>query len=187
MEKHQELLNAVEKITERLGIAEHSELAYFAANAEVWKRTFEPKTFTKATKHGSTLVEMREYYLNAIIANGTLERFVSSLGEADLARAEALRQEALAKEEEELAKLQAETTVLQDDDEDDEPIGPYDLSPEDRLNALYAAGIDNWEWYDESLSDLSDDASAEEVWNALEAGGVDNWEWYSQVDWAAYA
>lgn len=170
-----------------MGIAERSELVYFAANAEVWKRTFEPKTFTKATKHGSTLVEMREYYLNAIVANGALERFVSSLGEADFARAEALRQEELAKEEEELAKLQAEATVLQDDEENDELIGPYDLSPGDRLNALYAAGIDNWEWYDESLSGLSDDASAEEVWNALDAGGVDNWDGYGEVDWAAYA
>ena len=25
------------------------------------------------------------------------------------------------------------------------------------LNALYAGGVDNWDWYDESLSELEDE------------------------------
>lgn len=48
------------------------------------------------------------------------------------------------------------------------------------LSALYAAGVDNWDWYSESLSTLSDPDTATdlEILNALENGGVDNWEWY---------
>ena len=35
----------------------------------------------------------------------------------------------------------------------------YDKLIEDQLilQALYAGGVDNWEWYDESLSDLQED------------------------------
>jgi hypothetical protein len=30
------------------------------------------------------------------------------------------------------------------------------LRSEEILNALYNGGVDNWEWYDESLSELGD-------------------------------
>jgi hypothetical protein len=35
----------------------------------------------------------------------------------------------------------------------------YDKLIEDQLilQALYAGGVDNWEWYDESLRDLQED------------------------------
>lgn len=46
------------------------------------------------------------------------------------------------------------------------------------LSALYAAGVDNWEWYDESLSALPENASDEDILYALEVGGVDNWIGY---------
>lgn len=51
------------------------------------------------------------------------------------------------------------------------------------VQALEQAGVDNWEWYDESLSELSDEERKdnEAVYLALEAGGVDNWTWYGEA------
>lgn len=31
-----------------------------------------------------------------------------------------------------------------------------------KLNALERNGVDNWEWYDEAMSELDDDATAED-------------------------
>lgn len=51
-----------------------------------------------------------------------------------------------------------------------------------KANCLSAGGVDNWEWYSESLEDHlqgSPDTCSNEEWlNALENGGVDNWSWY---------
>lgn len=49
------------------------------------------------------------------------------------------------------------------------------------LRALETSGVDNWEWYDESLSELGDDPTDLEVLQALETGGVDNWTWYGEA------
>lgn len=54
------------------------------------------------------------------------------------------------------------------------------------MEALEQGGVDNWEWYGESLtnygykplSDKYEDAC--DLLNALEQGGVDNWEWYDE-------
>lgn len=51
---------------------------------------------------------------------------------------------------------------------------------------LVNGGVDNWEWYSESLSDAGYEPQTDEgedaiaFLNALEAGGVDNWDWYSE-------
>ena len=52
------------------------------------------------------------------------------------------------------------------------------LNDPEFLNSLSAAGIDNWDMYEESISDLADDASEDEILSALQAGGVDNWSGY---------
>lgn len=54
------------------------------------------------------------------------------------------------------------------------------------MEALEKGGVDNWEWYGESLtnygykplSDKYEDAS--DLLNALEQGGVEKWEWYGE-------
>jgi len=47
---------------------------------------------------------------------------------------------------------------------------------------LRAGGVDNWEWYGDSLEDYvrSDDEleDAESFLSSLASGGVDNWDWY---------
>lgn len=49
---------------------------------------------------------------------------------------------------------------------------------------LEQGGVDNWEWYGDSLehyvpsSDKYEDAQS--LLNSLELGGVDNWTWYSE-------
>lgn len=52
------------------------------------------------------------------------------------------------------------------------------MSDTHELDRLYAAGVDNWEGYDEALRTLPDDASDSDVLRALYAAGVDNWEGY---------
>lgn len=57
---------------------------------------------------------------------------------------------------------------------------------QDMLDSLYLdllsfGGVENWEWYSESLSDVPDDADNYTVIAALQAGGVDNWEWYDEA------
>lgn len=182
MEKHEALFDTVKKIVESLSIATDVELVYLAVSGEVWKRSFDPKGFAKATKLGSTLVEIRDHYVELIVSNGSLEKFVASLGDEDFARSETL----LAESKRTIQENPDESQAAPVEDDERNYVGPYDLSPSDRLNALYATGVDNWGWHDESLSELSDDASDEEVWSALEAGGVDNWEFYGEVDWSAY-
>lgn len=49
----------------------------------------------------------------------------------------------------------------------------------DFLLALNQAGVDNWEWYDECVGDLPDNASDEDFLRALDFGGVDNWEGFN--------
>ena len=46
------------------------------------------------------------------------------------------------------------------------------------LNALYSAGVDNWEWYDYTLSNMPENATDEEILNELINNGVDNWNGY---------
>lgn len=46
------------------------------------------------------------------------------------------------------------------------------------LDALYAAGVDNWDGYYDAIRDVDDVDDAEEVLSALRAAGVDNWEGY---------
>lgn len=36
------------------------------------------------------------------------------------------------------------------------------LESERILNALYAGGVDNWEWYDESLGNMNDDEDVDD-------------------------
>lgn len=53
-----------------------------------------------------------------------------------------------------------------------------------QANLLRSGGVDNWEWYSESLENHGYEPSsdeyedAEEFLNALRNGGVDNWQWY---------
>ena len=55
-----------------------------------------------------------------------------------------------------------------------------------RRELLVSGGVDNWEWYDDSLEDYgyveSDDVYEDTAsWlNALDLGGVDNWDWYGE-------
>jgi len=60
-----------------------------------------------------------------------------------------------------------------------------DLMAVAEVDLLLAAGVDNWEGYEDSLDsyeeadDIYEDASN---WlNALAAGGVDNWDGYDEV------
>lgn len=55
------------------------------------------------------------------------------------------------------------------------------LNDPEFLNSLKNAGVDNWEWYDESTGDLPDDATEDEILSALQAGGVDNWDGYDMA------
>lgn len=55
------------------------------------------------------------------------------------------------------------------------------LNDPEFLNSLTAAGVDNWDMYEESTSDLPEDATEDEILSALEAGGVDNWDGYDMA------
>lgn len=55
------------------------------------------------------------------------------------------------------------------------------LNDPEFLNSLNAAGVDNWDMYEESTSDLPEDATEDEILSALEAGGVDNWDGYDMA------
>lgn len=55
------------------------------------------------------------------------------------------------------------------------------LNDPEFLNSLSAAGVDNWDMYEESTSDLPEDATEDEILSALEAGGVDNWDGYDMA------
>lgn len=46
--------------------------------------------------------------------------------------------------------------------------------------ALEQAGVDNWQWYDESMGKLSEEERKDSkiVYDTLQAHGVDNWEFY---------
>lgn len=50
------------------------------------------------------------------------------------------------------------------------------------LYLLENGGVDNWDWYNESLSEanINSESSAAEIINALNNGGVDNWTWYGE-------
>lgn len=57
------------------------------------------------------------------------------------------------------------------------------------LRLLEAGGVDNWEWYHESLSNYRNAWAIEDEFSelnesqtlaALNFGGVDNWEWYDE-------
>ena len=56
----------------------------------------------------------------------------------------------------------------------------------EKLEALEVAGVNNWEWYSESITDYKkmneidkyQDLTDAELLQALEFGGVDNWEGY---------
>lgn len=52
----------------------------------------------------------------------------------------------------------------------------WDYSDEDVLEALEAAGVDNWEGYEYAMDGLTDDYTDSELIAALYAAGVDNWE-----------
>jgi len=53
-----------------------------------------------------------------------------------------------------------------------------------KVSLLLAGGVDNWEWYGDSLENYEESADPYEddanFLNALEIGGVDNWEWYGE-------
>jgi hypothetical protein len=51
------------------------------------------------------------------------------------------------------------------------------------LEALNMASVDNWDWYDESLAELSEAerTDATEVVEALRSGGVDDWDGWEYV------
>lgn len=58
-----------------------------------------------------------------------------------------------------------------------------DYLKELKLSLLEAGGVDNWEHYEQSLSNYQDQLGTDELsplqtLEALEQGGVDNWEWY---------
>lgn len=55
------------------------------------------------------------------------------------------------------------------------------LNDPEFLNSLSAAGVDNWDMYEESTSDLPEDATEDEILSALAAGGVDNWDGYDMA------
>lgn len=63
----------------------------------------------------------------------------------------------------------------------------HDITRPVKLYLLECGGVDNWEWYGESLSgyaemndmDVSDFDDDDKLY-ALEAGGVDNWDWYGE-------
>jgi len=50
------------------------------------------------------------------------------------------------------------------------------------LTLLKNGGVDDWEWYDTSLENLTEEElnDSNAFLNALENGGVDNWEWYDE-------
>lgn len=45
---------------------------------------------------------------------------------------------------------------------------------------LERGGVDNWEWYSDSLENISEDADISEIVNALRSGGVDDWTWHDE-------
>jgi hypothetical protein len=53
-----------------------------------------------------------------------------------------------------------------------------------KVSLLLAGGVDNWDWYGDSLENYEESADPYEddanFLNALEIGGVDNWEWYGE-------
>ena len=49
-----------------------------------------------------------------------------------------------------------------------------------KLYLLQQGGVDNWEWYYESIEDYGDIETDMDLLYALESGGVDNWSWYSE-------
>lgn len=57
-----------------------------------------------------------------------------------------------------------------------------------KLELLKLGGVDEWEWYSESISDYmewnkiedSGELDDEDLLNALESGGVDNWDFYGE-------
>jgi hypothetical protein len=53
-----------------------------------------------------------------------------------------------------------------------------------KVSLLLAGGVDNWDWYGESLENYEESSDPYEddanFLNALEIGGVDNWEWYGE-------
>lgn len=66
-------------------------------------------------------------------------------------------------------------------------INVTDFVNETKLMLLEEGGVDNWEWYGESVNnyaEMIDDPEADldsaELLCALENGGVDNWEWYGE-------
>jgi len=53
-----------------------------------------------------------------------------------------------------------------------------------KVSLLLAGGVDNWDWYGDSLENYEESSDPYEddanFLNALEIGGVDNWEWYGE-------
>lgn len=50
------------------------------------------------------------------------------------------------------------------------------------LDAIYAAGVDNWDGYDIAMEDVVDRDDPSEVLAALFAAGVDCWEGFGEVN-----
>lgn len=48
------------------------------------------------------------------------------------------------------------------------------------VSLLEEGGVDNWEWYEDSMEEVSDRNDDSEVAAALRNGGVDNWTWYDE-------
>ena len=48
------------------------------------------------------------------------------------------------------------------------------------LMLLERGGVDNWEWYGDSLEDVPEDADTTEIVDALRNGGVDDWTWHDE-------
>lgn len=72
----------------------------------------------------------------------------------------------------------------------DEPTDKNDkLTDEEIMQALEFAGVDNWEFYDEAISNFREEyeipdneaLSPEDMLYALQIGGVDNWEFYDDA------
>lgn len=57
----------------------------------------------------------------------------------------------------------------------------WDYSDEDVLEALKAAGVDDWEGCEYAMDGLPDDYTDSELVAALYAAGVDNWEGYEDA------
>lgn len=75
------------------------------------------------------------------------------------------------------------STVAYDEDE----LQDIELTDEELMQALEFGGVDNWNYYDESISNFRDEydipedetLSPEDKLYALQIGGVDNWTYYS--------